>query len=289
MSPIVKRKREGFRIPSKYLLLLLTMVCIFMMAFTFLTDMSTAPMNKVVSYVVVPFQDGISRIGSWIFQRVDELEELRLVLEENQELRKQIDELTIENTQLQQDKYELNNLRELFALDAEYSGYEKVGARVIARESGNWFHVFTLDKGSEDGLAIDMNVIASGGLVGRIVDIGPNWAQVNAIINDNSNVSGMVLASSDNLIVSGSLELMGQGLISFKQLIDSKDVVKIGDKVVTSNISDKYLPGILIGYINDVEQDSNNITKSGTLTPAVDFEHLEEVLVILELKQQIED
>ena len=215
--------------------------------------------------------------------------ELRLVLEENQELRKQIDELTIENTQLQQDKYELNNLRELFALDAEYSGYEKVGARVIARESGNWFHVFTLDKGSEDGLAIDMNVIASGGLVGRIVDIGPHWAQVNAIINDNSNVSGMVLASSDNLIVSGSLELMERGLISFKQLIDSKDVVKIGDKVVTSNISDKYLPGILIGYINHIEQDSNNITKSGTLTPAVDFEHLEEVLVILELKQQIED
>ncbi len=289
MSPIVKRKREGFRIPSKYLLLLLTTVCIFLMAFTFLTDISTAPMNKVVSYIVVPFQDGISRIGSWIFQRVDELGELRLVLEENQELRKQIDELTIENTQLQQDKYELNNLRELFVLDAEYSGYEKVGARVIARESGNWFHVFTLDKGTEDGLAIDMNVIASGGLVGRIVDIGPNWAQVNAIINDNSNVSGMVLASSDNLIVSGSLELMGQGLISFKQLIDSKDAVKIGDKVVTSNISDKYLPGILIGYINDVEQDSNNITKSGTLTPAVDFEHLEEVLVILELKQQIED
>ncbi|MBE5875254.1 MAG: rod shape-determining protein MreC [Lachnospiraceae bacterium] len=289
MSPIVKRKRESFRIPSKYLLLLLTTVCIFMMAFTFLTDMSTAPLNKVVSYVVVPFQDGISRIGSWIFQRVDELGELRLVLEENQELRKQIDELTIENTQLQQDKYELNNLRELFALDAEYSGYEKIGARVIARESGNWFHVFTLDKGSEDGLAIDMNVIAGGGLVGRIVDIGPNWAQVNAIINDNSNVSGMVLASSDNLIVSGSLELMGQGLISFKQLIDSKDAVKIGDKVVTSNISDKFLPGILIGYINDVEQDSNNITKSGTLTPAVDFEHLEEVLVILELKQQIED
>ncbi len=289
MSPIVKRKREGFQIPSKYLLLLLTMVCVFLMAFTFLTDISTAPVNKVVSYVVVPFQDGISRIGSWIFQRVDELGELRLVLEENQELRKQIDELTIENTQLQQDKYELNNLRELFQLDAEYSGYEKVGARVIARESGNWFHVFTLDKGIEDGLALDMNVIASGGLVGRIVDIGPNWAQVNAIINDGSNVSGMVLASSDNLIVSGSLELMEQGIISFKQLIDSKDVVKIGDKVVTSNISDKYLPGILIGYITDIKQDSNNITKSGTLTPAVDFEHLEEVLVILELKQQIED
>ena len=144
-------------------------------------------------------------------------------------------------------------------------------------------------KGAEDGLSIDMNVIAGGGLVGRIVDIGPNWAKVNAIINDDSNVSGMVLASSDILMVNGSLQLMGEGVIGFGQLIDSQNTVEVGDKVVTSNISDKYLPSILIGYISDINQDSNNITKSGKITPAVDFEHLEEVLVILKIKQQIED
>jgi rod shape-determining protein MreC len=99
----------------------------------------------------------------------------------------------------------------------------------------------------------------------------------------------MVLASSDVLMVTGSLELMETGVISFSQLIDSKNNVEIGDKVVTSNISDKYLPSILIGYISEINQDSNNITKSGTITPAVDFEHLEEVLVILQTKQQLED
>ena len=67
----------------------------------------------------------------------------------------------------------------------------KVGARIIARDSGNWFHAFTINKGTDDGLAVDMNVIADGGLVGRIVDIGSNWAKVNAVINDDSNVSGM--------------------------------------------------------------------------------------------------
>jgi rod shape-determining protein MreC len=177
----------------------------------------------------------------------------------------------------------------LYKLDEQYSGYDKVGARVIARDSGNWFHTFTIDKGTNDGLGIDMNVIAGGGLVGRITDIGTNWAKVTSIINDNSNVSGMVLASSDVLMVTGSLELMENGVISFSQLTDSKNTVEVGDKVVTSNISDKYLPSILIGYISDINQDSNNITKSGTITPAVDFEHLEEVLVILETKQQIED
>lgn len=289
MSPVVKRKRDKVSIPSKYLLLILTCICVALMAVTFFTDYSASPLNKLVGYVVVPFQNGVSRIGTWISVRMDELGELRVVLEENQELKKQIDELTVQNTQLQQDKYELNNLRELYKLDEQYSGYEKVGARIIARDSGNWFHAFTIDKGTDDGLAIDMNVIAGGGLVGRIVDIGPNWAKVNAVINDDSNVSGMVLASSDILMVSGSLRLMEEGVIGFSQLIDSKQKVEVGDKVVTSNISDKYLPNILIGYISEINQDSNNITKSGKITPAVDFEHLEEVLVILETKQQIED
>lgn len=136
---------------------------------------------------------------------------------------------------------------------------------------------------------MDMNVIAGGGLVGRIVEIGTNWSKVTAVISDNSNVSGMVLASSDFLMVRGSLELMADGVIRFEQLTDSAGKVQIGDKVVTSSISDKYLPSILIGYITEINQDSNNITKSGKITPAVDFEHLDEVLVILETKQQIAD
>ena len=191
----------------------------------------------------------------------------------------------MENIKLQQDRYELTNLRELFDLGAQYDEYDKVGARIIAKDSGNWFHSFTIDKGSEDGLMIDMNVMAGSGLVGRIIDVGPNWSKVMAIIDDNSNTSGMVLSTSDNLIVTGDLELYADGIISFEKLVDSADRVVEGDKIVTSNVSDKYLPGILIGYISSINKDSNNLTKSGYITPAVDFEHLEEVLVITQLKQ----
>ena len=288
MCPVVKRKREKFTIPSKYLLLIMTVCCAGLMVLTFYTDYFGGPLNQLAGYVVVPFQKGISNIGGWISTRVDELSELRIVLQENEALKNQLDELTIENTQLQQEKYELNTLRELYKLDEQYSGYDKVGARIISKDNGNWFHSFTIDKGLNDGLCIDMNVIASGGLVGRIIDVGPNWAKVSSIINDNSNVSGMVLATSDKLIVSGDLQLMAEGNVRFSQLIDSNDAVEVGDKVVTSNISDKYLSGILVGYISSLDTDSNNLTKSGTITPAVDFEHLTEVLVILETKQSPE-
>ena len=288
MSPIVKRKGEKFTIPSKYLLFILTILCAGSIVLTFNTNIFSGSLNTVVGYVIIPFERGISSVGNWLSNRSEELVQIRTLLSENEALKAQIDELTIENTTLQQDRYELTNLRELYKLDSQYEGYEKVGARIIARDAGNWFHSFVIDKGSEDGIAIDMNVIAGSGLVGRVVDVGPNWAKVTAIIADYSNVSGKVLATSDYLIVSGDLELYGDGVIKFEKLVDSADKVVEGDKIVTSNISDQYLPNILIGYINTLNVDANNITKSGLLTPAVDFEHLEEVLVIMELKQTVE-
>lgn len=285
MSPIIKRKGEKFTLPSKYLLFILTILCTGLVLLTFNTNIFSSPLGTVVGYTIVPFEEGISAVGSYLSSRTEELVQIRDLLVENEALKAQIDELTIENTGLQQDRYELANLRELYQLDAQYDEYEKVGARIIARDSGNWFYSFVINKGEEDGLGVDMNVMAGSGLVGRIVDVGPNWAKVKAIIADDSNVSAMVLSSSDNMIVSGDLKLYAAGVISFEQLVDSDDVVVEGDKIVTSNISDKYLPGILIGYISTINRDANNLTKSGHITPAVDFEHLEEVLVVLELKQ----
>ena len=289
MSPVVKRKGEKFTLPSKYLLLILTLICILLMLLSFGTNVFEKPLNTSVGYVVVPFQEGISKAGEWLANRTEELREIRELLQENAALKEQVASLTEENTLLQQDKYELNELRGLLQLDEQYGAYDKVGARIISRDSGNWYSSFVIDKGEEDGLTEDMNVIAGGGLVGRITATGPNWARVTSIISDNSNISAMTLVSGDNLIVSGDLKMMSEGVITFSKLVDSGNVVVEGDKIVTSRISDKYLPNILIGYVHTINWDNNNLTKSGYMTPAVDIEHLSEVLVITTMKQVVED
>ena len=207
-------------------------------------------------------------------------------MKENEELKQKVNELTEANTLLQQDKYELTTLRELYELDKEYDEYEKTGARIISRDPGNFYSNFVIDKGTNDGIQVDCNVIAGGGLVGMVTDVGPNFAKVVSIINDNTNTSGSVLSTGDNLIVSGNLIFMQElGVIEFSQLDSEKEGIAAGDKVVTSNISDKYLPGILIGYIETINTDSNNMTRSGTIIPVVDFKHLDEVLVITEIKE----
>jgi len=288
MSPVLKRKKDKFQLPSKYLLFILTVVCVGMMVLSFTTNLLAVPLNYISSFLIVPFENGLTSVGTYALEKTEQLQELSSVLEENEKLKNQISELTIENTQLQQEKYELTKLRELYELDAEYEEYTKIGARIISRDASNWYSSFVIDKGTEDGIQVNCNVIAGSGLVGRVTEAGPNHAKVVSIISDGINTSGMVLASGDNLIVTGNLETMEDGKIEYSQLIDSRNKVTVGDKVVTSNISDQYLPGLLIGYISSISTDSNNLTKSGYFTPVVDFEHLNEVLVIKELKQQID-
>ncbi len=259
------------------------------MVLTFTTDIFNKPLNYAVGYVIVPYQKGISAIGSYLSDKKDSLVNVYDLINENQELRNRIAELEDENTKLIQDKYELNSLKELYELDMEYESYEKVGARVIYKDAGNWFSTFIIDKGYKDGIAPDMNVICGNGLVGRISVVGPNWSRITSIISDNSNVSATILKSQDNIIVMGNLEMIKDGAIPFSQLKDEDNKVNVGDKIVTSSISDKYLPGILIGYVSSVTDDPNNLTKSGTLLPAVDFEHIDNVLIITQQKQFVSD
>lgn len=289
MSPRVPQKKEKFTIPAKYWMLAVLVICGILLLVTFLVDIPNAPANVVVGYTIVPMQKGVTAVGSFFVQRKEMLTTIAELQKENEDLRAEVNSLTDENIQLKQDKFELLSLRELLDLDKQYSEYEKVGARVISGGTGNWFDSFTIDKGANDGLDVDMNVMSGSGLAGRIVSVGPNWARVLSVIDDTSNVSAQVLSTSDRLIVSGDLESMKENHIRFTDLYDEDDKVAVGDKVVTSNISDKFLPGILIGYISSIESDPNNLTKSGYITPAVDFKHMSEVLVVTESKQSAEE
>lgn len=283
--PRKRSYRNKIHIPSRYILLILAIICFAMMIVSYSTNWLNRPFNTFAAYTVVPFEKGIDVAGSWFFRRSEDIRKMNELTAENEELKNKVAELTIENNELLQDKYELSELRQLYELDEKYEEYEKVGARVIGRDTGNWFSSFVIDKGSEDGILEDMNVMAGAGLVGIVTEVGPNWSTVKSIIEDDSNVSGMVQSTSDILIVEGDKELMDSGYIRFSRLDDVENSVKVGDQIVTSHISSKYLPGISVGYITEINADANNLTKSGYLTPVVDFKHLSTVLVIKQLKK----
>ncbi|WP_024295406.1 rod shape-determining protein MreC [Lacrimispora indolis] len=271
---------------SKYVLIALTVFCVLLIGLTSIHDEWLTPLRTGVGYVLIPVQSGVNAVGSAIYDEIIDYTKLHDAMKENKEMKDIITQLTAENTRLQSEEFELKRLRQLYSLDQEYSQYDKVGARVIANDSSNWFQVFRIDKGSKDGIAPDMNVVAGGGLVGIVTDVGANYATVRSIIDDSSRVSGMAMQSGNSCIVAGDLTLFKEGRLRITNVLKESDL-KDGDKIVTSNISSVFLPGILVGYASEITNDTNNVTKSGYLIPAAKFDSLQEVLVITELKSDM--
>lgn len=281
------RKKTKITIDPKYILAGLFVFCIILGIISFRFENKMTPVRSAVSSVIAPMQKGINAIGVKISERMDYATTLKKTVRKNKKLQSQIDKLSAENKLLQQDKYELENFRKLYDLDQQYAGYPKVAARVISSDPDNWYNTFIIDKGSKNGLKKNMNVMANGGLVGIITEVNKSYSKVRSIIDDNSNISGTVLGSSENCIVSGNLKLINNGVIEVSG-INGDAKIEDGAEVVTSQISDKYLPGILIGYVKDLKKDSSNITQTGYLSPVVDFSSLDMVLVITQVKDSAE-
>ena len=281
------KKKNQTSHTNRYILLGLSLFCALMMVLSSFSDKAAGPFKVLANVTVIPLQQGINYIGGWLGDMKDNFSTMEQLRAENESLQEQVDALTTENNYLQEESYEYERLQELYELDQNYAEYEKTAAHVIGKDSGNWFNTFTIDKGSNDGIEVDMNVLAGSGLAGIVTEVGPTWAKVRSIIDDSTNVSGMVLSTSDTCIVSGDLSLMSSGQIAFDQMENNDNVVSVGDQIVTSYISDKYLQGILIGSISEINVDSNNLTRSGYITPAVDFKNIQEVLVITTTKAEL--
>ena len=272
---------------SKYILIVLTALCVLLIGITSLRDGVMDPLRTGVGYFLILIQSGVNKVGTGIYNELTDFTKLKGALAENEKLKDEIARLTEDNSRLQAERSELERLRSLYQLDQDYMQYDKIGARVIARDSEKWFQVFRINKGSADGVRVDMNVMADGGLVGIVTDVGANYATVRSIIDDSSRVSAMPVGSEYSCIVAGDLTQYEQGRLRITDF--SKDeVVKDGDQIVTSNISTKFLPGILIGYAVDVTVDSEHLTQSGYLIPVVDFDNLQEVFVITDVKEMEE-
>lgn len=281
MKSLKKKLHFRLKLKSKHLLVIMTMFCLCAIITTFASGITTAPLQNAAGMIVVPFEKSITQIGYWFTDVRNAFRDKQDLIAENESLQATIDTLTEQNNKLIQGQAELTRLEQLYELDKEYSDYPKIAARIISKDPGNWYDTFMINRGSNDGIRINNNVIAGKGLVGIVTDVGPSWATVRSIIDDSSNVSAMTVSTQDNCVVQGDLELIDEGKLHFHQLYDQENKVTVGERIVTSNISEKFVEGLFIGYVSEVYQDTNNLTKTGTIVTPVDFQHLKDVFVIL--------
>ena len=270
----------------KRILLAVVFFCVVLTATSFFTDKLITPLRNAFSYIVVPIQNGINSIGSVLVDNDNKKKSIEELQAQNKELESELESLKAENEALKGDEDELSTLRNFYSMESQLASYTKVGARVIGTTSTNWNQSFTIDQGSKNGIKVDMNVITDKGLVGIVTEVYDSYSVVTTMIADNSNVSAMDERTKDLCIVEGDITLMDSGIVKLSR-IKTNAQMQSGDKVVTSNISSKYLPGLLVGYVKDITTDDSGLSKSGNLIPAADFDHLTDVIVITTTKEQL--
>ncbi|MDD3363701.1 MAG: rod shape-determining protein MreC [Syntrophomonas sp.] len=240
-------------------------------------------LEKLVRDSYSPLQTGVDKLEIGINNISVGLAQKKEIEEQIGALEIKNNRLSLENQQLRENRAEVERLRSLLAYkQAQQDQYDLEAARVIARSPNNWYKVITIDKGAENGIAGGMPVINPNGLVGRVVSVSTNSAQiwlitdremaVGAILQETRETRGIVEGMGDN----GTLRMIN---------IPYYSQVRVGENVISSGLSETYPPGIQIGSIQAVNKESNGLVLSATVSPAVDFNQLEEVLVIKKFRK----
>ena len=271
------------RLTSRVALIVVCVLCVASLLYNYWSREDSVKPAQIAGAVIIPFQEGLNEIGSFLFRS----EEDRISLSE---ARTRINDLEKQNAQLKRENSDLNELalenerlRRLLDMKNRLSGYEMTEASVIGNDGVNMFVRFTLNKGTMDGIQVNMNVINDQGLVGIITAVGPNYSICTAIIEDGTNVSAMTKNAHLNLIVSGDMSTAGHSEMRFASALSSIDFSE-DSTLVTSFISDRYLPGLLIGYTESVTPNEDGLTQKGVVRTAVDFTNIHEVLIIKTLR-----
>ncbi|MBR3036027.1 MAG: rod shape-determining protein MreC [Lachnospiraceae bacterium] len=273
---------------SRAAVILTTILCLLSLGYQYFRQDSAFSPTTIIGAVIVPFQQGINDIGGFLFRTeqdkisLDQAKERITALEDDNEA------LLREKEELQSIRIENQELRALLAMKNRLGDYTTLGAQIIGNDGTNVFERFTINRGAMDGVKLNMNIIDANGLVGFVSKVGLNYAVVTTIVEDGVSVSAMTQNSRQTCIVTGSLDLKGQNTLKLENALAVIDFSTDG-KLVTSDISDRFLPGLPIGYASGMKKSSDGLTQSGSVMTAVDFTNLHQVLVIMELKEAKED
>lgn len=224
------------------------------------------PVGSFFSGVVSGVGDFFSGIfGGGSQQEIKELEERVALLE-------------VENQNLSDMEKENQRLQGLLDYKADNTDQKTVFAKVVTKSPGYMFDVFDINAGYNQGVRKNMAVINADGLVGRISEVGGNWSQVTAVIDSRSAISAIVERTRDHGIVNGAVSNGSSCTMTYLP-VESNTVP--GDTIVTSGLDGIFPKGIKIGKVKEVSLDENKLQKNATIEPSVDFNHIEEVLVIV--------
>ena len=240
----------------------------------------TPVLAKTVGTIAAPFQKAVSWVESQLSFVTSNVWEIMTVHQQNKMLRSEVDQLRIQNLQASEYAAENARLRALLGYKQAAYQFDLVAARVIGREADSWSHMIVIDRGTADGVQENMPVVTEKGLVGHVVEAGPNYAKVQLILDPRSSVGTLVQRAESRVVGIVEGDPTNPTMPRMVNVPKNADIQE-GDVIVTSGFGGMYPKGLVVGLVSSLENDEAGLLKIALLEPAVDFQKLEDVAVIV--------
>jgi rod shape-determining protein MreC len=258
-------------------------ILIIMIGVTSSERMNITSFESALGNILSPVEKFFFSVGESVSEFFSSVSNISNIKEENEQLKKRVAILEEENRRYE-DIIAKSDFLEKEAKLKQNSKYKLIDAKITGKDPGNWFDRFIIDKGVKDGIKkgdiviqgveVEKDVVQEG-IVGRIIDVGDDWAKVVSIVDEGSNAAFKVIRTQDGGILSGSIDSELNGY-----LFDSKSDVIKGDKLYTSGLGGLYVEDLYIGEISEVIKKDEDLMKRIIVTPAVNFKKLYKVYVI---------
>lgn len=260
------------------LLLLLGVILAILFAVSTAVFGTTWP-EKAVQTLLTPIRSGVNAITRQVERYYNYVFEYESLKAENEYLKSRIAAMDEEVRNADALERENERLKEALNLAEEHIDYEFCAAYIVSWESSNWTSSFTINKGTNAGLTEDMIAVTQfGQVVGIITDIGTNWASITTVLDSSMEISASISSSGYTGVVQGAFTTGESGKLRLSYL-PSDAILRNNDQVVTTG-STVYPKDLILGYIEDAGFDETGVSKYATLTPAAEFDALEQIFII---------
>lgn len=237
------------------------------------------PAGVVINTITAPIKTGFSYISGSITGFRDFIWDMRSYKADNERLEAENVELRRQLNDVTAYREENENLRQLLELQNSMTRYTTVAARVISYSGNNWYETIEINKGAMSGLKVGNAVLTQDGVVGRVTEVGPNYAKVKTILDSSSAVGIYVMRTGGSGLVEGDRDMVSDKKCKLSFLDRSTPLIA-GDVVETSGTGGIFPAGLVVGTVMSISADNAGTLNYAVINPAVDFDKLREVLVI---------
>ncbi len=225
-------------------------------------------------------QSGAANVASDVKRFVQNWRNYDKLQSDYDELSRKNLQLSLELSSAEEAMQENERLQSLLNVQSAYESLDPIYARVIARDAGQWYSTFAINRGDSSGVNVGMAVVNEDGLIGRVYEVGLNYAKVITIVDPRSGLSCLIQRTRDNGILRGGVSDSNDNAECYIYYLPNLNNIVPGDTVVTSGTDETYPKGLKIGVVTELSLNAGSEGNYAVVSPSVDFLHIEEVLVL---------